>query len=259
MAVAGSENVFAVYALRTASELRTQALNGETMRPIEYERYLHIQGVIHKMEFLFPAANDPDHIILLLLVVRNGTTRMHVYEWVAGQNLTDIRSNNKKGHYFNEEYKMPLLLIPLTIHSAFLMVCEQSIGLCKNLLEGTPDLENVNIGSERRTPLHVGLGRPLWTSWTRPTRSSHYAKNHDDIYIAREDGLVKFLEIDTTEFVNANMIVDGFENNIGTAFASLDSTFPGAAGSMGDIIIAGGDSCPGGIYLVHTIEFLTQS
>jgi hypothetical protein len=51
--------------------------------PVQAERYINVDGVIHKMEFLFPSANDPDHVILLLLVVNGGTTRMFVYDWVC--------------------------------------------------------------------------------------------------------------------------------------------------------------------------------
>ncbi|KFY42336.1 hypothetical protein V494_02463 [Pseudogymnoascus sp. VKM F-4513 (FW-928)] len=251
LALGCSENVFSIYSLRTRGELEAQYISGQPLSCIREERSIKVKGVILKIEFLFPSFEDPDHIILLLLVSRNGKTRMHVYEWISGQPLSAIRQNHKKGHLLDDCYRIPLLLIPLTIKSAFVLVCEQSIAVCEGLLEGSPQCHQGYLGHDEPSPIHKGRNAPLWTSWTRPVRTQKYAATNDDIYIAREDGLVKYLENNFDEFLCTGVNLGGINCNIGTAFTSLDSKFPGPNGVIGDILLVGGDSCPGGLHWVQ--------
>lgn len=246
VAIARSENTIVIFALKTREELRTESLHGASFDPIASERYIHIRGAIHKMEFLFPSPDDPDHIILLLLVVRNGSTAMFVYEWAAGQSLTEIRSN-LRGHTVPPRCRMPLLLIPLTIMSALLFVSAESIMECYNILEGMPAFRDVPHPEYPASQTHIGIGMPLWTAWARPLRHHRYSKGHDDIYIAREDGFIAFFEIilDSSLFVQGIFVAGNFRGNISTAFTNLDSDASGK-----DFLIAGGDSCDGGSYLV---------
>lgn len=249
MAIAGAENVFAIYALRPVEQLGSS--NGHRPVPlVEFERYLHIDGVIHKMEFLYPIADDPDHIILLLLVVYRGTTRMFVYDWEAGQNLREIRSNFKKGTTVLKQHRMPLLLIPLRIRSAVLLVSDGIMAVCTGILEGTPTYTEIDIKFVKASPRYLGSSSdgPLWTSWFRPLRTHHYSKAHDDLYLAREDGAVLFVENSTDYFVQAQMEMY-VDCNIDTAFACLDKAEEYQ--KPGDGLLVGGDSCNGGLYLVR--------
>jgi hypothetical protein len=247
VAVAASEISFVIYSLKSKDELNMQRLHGEPFHHVASEQHLHVRGVIHKMEFLFPAADDPDHIILLLLVVRNGSTAMFVYEWEAGQSLTEIRSNNLRGHTLQPSCRMPLLLIPLTIMSAILLVSAESIIECRNLLEGSPTFQVVVQPEFAVSPIHLGIEAPLWAAWTRPLRHPRYSKDHDDIYMAREDGFIAFLEVlsDSSVLVRSTTAAGNFSGNIGTAFTNLELAPDGM-----DFLIAGGDSCDGGSYLV---------
>ncbi|OBT88113.1 hypothetical protein VE02_03549 [Pseudogymnoascus sp. 03VT05] len=251
LALGCSENVISIYSLKSREEIEAQYISGQPLSCIREERSLQVKGVILKIEFLFPSFKDPDHMILLLLISRNGKTRMHVYEWICGQPLSAIRQNYKKGHLLNECYRTPILLIPLTIKSAFVLVCEESVAVCEGLLEGSPQCHQSHLGHDEPSPIHKGRNAPLWTSWTRPTRTQKYAATNDDIYIAREDGLVKYLENNFDEFLCTGMNIGEITCNIGTAFTSLDSKFPGPDGAFGDILVLGGDSCPGGLYWVQ--------
>lgn len=252
LALGCSENVFSIYSLKSREEMDAQYISGQPLSCIREERSLQVKGVILKIEFLFPSFKDPDHITLLLLISRNGKTRMHVYEWISGQHLSAIRQNHKKGHLLNECYRTPILLIPLTIKSAFVLVCEQTVAVCEGLLEGSPQCHQSHLGHDEPSPIHKGRNAPLWTSWTRPLRTKKYAATNDDIYIAREDGLIKYLENNFDEFLCTGVNLGGITCNIGTAFTSLDSKFPGPNGAIGDILLVGGDSCPGGLYWVNS-------
>lgn len=254
VAVASSEISFVIYCLKTKEELCTQRLRGEPFHHVASEHHLHRRGVIHKMEFLYPSADDPDHIILVLLVVRNGSTAMFVYEWEAGQNLTEIRSNNLKGYALPPSCRIPLLLIPLTIMSAILFVSSESIMECHNLLEGSPTYQVVPQPEFSASQIHLGREAPLWTAWTRPLRHPRYSKCHDDIYMAREDGFIAFLETvsDSTVLVQSTIAAGNFGSTIGTAFNNLELAPDGM-----DFLITGGDSCDGGSYLV--IQWMSLS
>lgn len=259
LAIGDSDTAFSVHALRSREELTAQCLRGEQFDPIAPEpKNLRIKGVIHQMEFLFPSPDDPDHIILLVLAAQKGNTAMFVYEWVAGQSLTEIRANNVKGHTLPENCRMPLLLIPLTIKSAFLLISAENITECRDLLEGSPDYYTVDPQKNAATGLHIGICKPLWTAWTRPTRTRNWCKTHDDLYLAREDGFVAFLEIDSDR-ISERKSVAAFKTqheagnltcNVGTAFTSLEIASPGWGGD--DILVVGGDSCDGGVFFVRS-------
>ena len=250
MAVACSEGVFAIYGLHPREDLNQQHTQGSILRHVHSERYVYFHGVIHKMEFLHPSADDEEHIILLILLIVRGKTRMLLYEWETGCNLNEVRAHHHKGHLLEESRQMPLLLIPLTIKSSFILVSEKSMAVCQDILLGTPRFIDFNTRTDPPTSLHHGSGIPLWTSWARPVRLPVHAARRDDIYITREDGLVKFLEIDSEEdeFVRADMNIGDFDCNCGTALASLD--YQGYDDKTGDLLITGGDSCAGGTYLV---------
>lgn len=250
MAVGCSEHLFAIYALHPRSVLSDQYRRDSNIWPVESDTYIYTKGFILKMEFLYPAAGDERHVILLVLVVVRGRTRMLLYEWEAGNNLKDVRAHSTRGHLLEESRQMPLLLIPLTIKSSFILIYESFMTICRRVLEGQPEFLDFNHRIDPPTKLHHGKGRPLWTSWTRPTRREDYRVHRDDIYIAREDGVLKLLETDShlDEFVKANMNVGELAGNCGTALASLDHHAKGS--KSGDMLITGGDSCAGGTYLV---------
>jgi hypothetical protein len=251
VAIGCSEGMFALYALHSREELQKQEDQGlKALRYIKSERYIYLHGIIHKMEFLYPSRDDPNHIILLLLLAWKGKTRMQIYEWETGCDMRVIRPHSRKGHLLEESHQMPLLLIPLTINSAVMFVSEDSMAICKDILLGSPQFVILDDADDAPTTIHHGLGAPLWTAWARPFRFSYHTLTRDDIYLVREDGLVKYLlfniaEEDILEFdTNIGLLA----SNCGTAFASLDFSPVGA--DTGDMLVVGGDSCVGSTYVV---------
>jgi hypothetical protein len=250
VAIGCSEGLFAIYALNSRKTLNTQLSQGRSPRYIQSERYIYFHGIIHKMEFLYPSSDDDKHVILLVLLVWKGKTRMLLYEWESGGDLRNIRAHSRRGHLLEESRQMPLLVIPLTTNSSFILVCEDSMAVCKDILEGSPKFVDFNNRVEPPTAMHHGSGLPLWTAWTRPVRLPYHTVNQDDIYIVREDGFIKYLELHSSEedIVRADMNIGSLKSNCGTALASLDYHPLGA--STGDLLITGGESCVGGTYLV---------
>ena len=247
--------------MNSREELQRRHSQGAGLHYVESERHIYLQGVIHKIEFLHPSADDEKHIILLVLMIRKGKTRMLSYEWETGSDLREVRAHSRRGHLLEEARQMPLLVIPLTIKSSFILVSATSMSICQDILQGSPSFIDVNDRIDPPTSLHHGSSIPLWTAWTRPVRQSYYRVTHDDIYIVREDGLIKFLETDSAEedLVKTEMNIGNFSSNCGPALACLDYSTYNDGGRTGDLLITSGDSCAGGAYLVSSCIHLCIS
>jgi hypothetical protein len=252
MAIGCSEGVFAIYALHSRDELKAQFSQGLSLRYVEAETYIYFTGVIIKMEFLYPTRGDEGHIILLALVVIKGKTRMLIWEWDTGTELKNIRARSLKGHLVQERYRLPQLLIPLKTKSSFILVCENSMSICKDLLHGSPNFVDFNNRIDPPTTFYNGSAIPLWTAWARPTRLPERIKKADDIFIVREDGITKFLEVDPDAEVTLDHNIGELGANCGRALACLDywNKSNKLSHMSGDLFVTGGDSCAGGTYLV---------
>lgn len=252
MVIGCSEGLFAIYALKSREDLQEQYSQGSGLRHVEAERHIYLQGVIHKIEFLYPSPDDEEHVILLVLMIRKGQTRMLLYEWETGGDLRDVRAHSRRGHLLEEARQMPLLIIPLTIKSAFILVSATTMSICRDILQGSPRFIDINDRIDPPTSLFHGSDTPLWTSWARPVRRREYTASHDDIYIVREDGFLKFIETDCgeEELVKTEMNIGQLSSNCGKALACLDYLI--FNDESGDLLVTSGDSCAGGAYLVSS-------
>lgn len=251
MAVGCSEAVFAIYALHSRDQLVEQYRQGYPLNYVESEKHVSVPGVILKMEFLHPSPDDETHIILLVLVIIRGRTRMQVYEWQTGTDLKSVRPHSGRGHLLDERRQMPLLLIPLTIKSSFILIYEEYMTVCHGILEGHLQFSDFSRNIDEPTSFHHGKKSPIWTAWARPARREQYAVNRDDIYIVREDGLVKFVEIDSEDddFIKGDSSVGDLESNCSSALAYLD--YKANDSKSGDVLVTGGDSGAGGTYFLR--------
>ncbi|CZT43873.1 uncharacterized protein RSE6_03976 [Rhynchosporium secalis] len=261
MVVGCSEGVFAIYSLCSRDNLKQQHMSTSSPKHVMSETQIFHNGVILKMEFLYPAPNDDQHVILLVLAIIKGKVRMLLYEWDTKHDLKEVTARSSKGYMLEKTRQVPLLLIPLTIKSSFILVYDTSMTVCQGIIEGSPKMAYFHDRVDEPTPLHHGLGRPLWTAWARPSRLESHKVTRDDLFIAREDGLVKFLEIDSEDddFLTADNNVGQLGTNCGTALASLD--YPNKKDNRsGDLFIVGGDASSGGTYLLQArkIPVLTE-
>ena len=200
---------------------------------------------ILKMEFLHPSRNDHEQIILLLIISRNGKTRMLWYEWNCRMSLR--RSQLKAAvQSVPRDERLPLLLIPLKHITAIMVIHEKQITLYKDLLTGTPRryiqrLEDVKEPEEMR----ISGRRPVWVQWARPMRNitEEFTVDHDGIFLCREDGVVQYLSLLTIEPMLFSKPMTGrLGINVNTAFAILDM-----GPNKADVFAAGGDMSEGGL------------
>lgn len=204
------------------------------------------------MEFLQPPYREDNRVILLLIVSRNQVTRFIYYEW---DSTTDLRHAEQtgKGQKLRPDESHPLLLIPLTISSGFVLVCEKVVSVYEDILMESSKRKWVTLEHHQPTQ-DPGSSRrlPLWTHWAKPTRHDQYASINNDIYLCREDGVVLWLEISKASEIG-NIMIGSQRNtgvlgcNIDTAFATLDLS----STHSNDHLVCGGDMSNGGLFLVE--------
>ncbi|KAK2027677.1 thermotolerance protein [Colletotrichum zoysiae] len=251
IAVADAQNKFVVYELESMESMGDQYMRHKSINPIKTHHPRAIQGTILKMEFLYPRPEDEHHVILLLIVVKGDRSKMVIYEWERGDDLSQVLAEEKRGHRIAPEHRLPLLIIPLTVRSSFFAVSEHALGICKDPLQGPPDIETINPISHPTTPFHHGTGVPLWTAWDRPVRRRRYYDTKDLIYLAREDGVIVFFEFNATDILSAAMNVGNCNCNISTAFTTMYDAYS-------DVAIVAGDSGPGMVFQLKPREPLVE-
>ncbi|KAK2603782.1 hypothetical protein QQS21_004067 [Conoideocrella luteorostrata] len=248
MAAASPDGVLVMYEMESMRHMNEQYRMRGSFEPVKSIRIRAIQGVLHKLEFLYPRPEDDYHIILLLIVTRKErssaepVTRLVTYEWEVGDNLKEVLSEEKTGHRLPMDHRMPTMIIPLRFNTSFFVVSQPDIIVVKNCLSGVPRFEALDTYPPEKTSMHHGASeKPLWTAWSRPFRRKKYFEKTDIIYIAREDGAIIHVEIDVPELVPSVTNVGCLDTNINTAFTTAYDVFT-------DVLIIGGDSGPGGIW-----------
>lgn len=233
LAVAGSEKEVAIYSAKSTDLIRQKLeSNDPDWLPVVPQRALSVSGVIQHLEFLHPPDNDPDHIILLLILVDQRRTKAQWFDWYGA---SGIRSAQLHPAQPMDAAKAPTnLLVPLR-DAAFVMITGSEIKLHKNILSGSmrsllldPDIIETNSpGSSSR--------RPIWTNWCRPLRNKSVKHGQDIAYLVREDGVVILVEITSIDTIHASH-AGNLECHVGSAFASLgDPSDPDILAVVGDM------------------------
>lgn len=252
MAAGTFEEGFVVYEMETLDELNRQYLQHGTFDPVKCTHVRSVNGVIHKMQFLYARPEDDYQIILVLIIVawdqvlRQNVSRLVTYEWEAGDSLEKVFVKPKAGTRLPDEHRIPLLLIPLRFSTTFFVVSQHSIGIVKCALSGPPQFELLRTDTPAMTRLHIGKQAPLWTAWARPIRREEYFHKTDIIYLGREDGVIMHLEIGVRDLLPSVTNVGSVDINISPAFSAAFDPFT-------DVLIISGDSGMGGIWKVIII------
>ena len=199
------------------------------------------------MEFLHPPIGDKDNVILLLVTSENNRTKIRRYEWDSSRHVSTAVEREEHRQRVANDQQLPLLLIPLKMSTAFLLVFEDRIATYTGILTGhaTP---YVHVLDHLEDPEEPGSSRakPVFTQWARPRRHDTHSSIQDNIYLCREDGVVRFLEIseEIPHMIDSSHAAGHLETNVNTAFASLD-----CGDDFDDLLAAGGDMSDGGLWL----------
>ncbi|KAK3398660.1 mono-functional DNA-alkylating methyl methanesulfonate N-term-domain-containing protein [Sordaria brevicollis] len=244
MAISSVHGLFAVGELESLTNF-TQPRDENNVEIVKCWRVKPVKGIIQSLTFLYPRPEDKDHIILLLIYVNNGKSKMVIYEWTLGDDLATVFSNenDKRGHRLPVEHQMPQLLIPLTVGSAFIAISHEQVAVCTECLHGPPVFESLELQAPLKSPNYYGTGSPLWTAWDRPYRLPRYLKGKDCLYLAREDGIVVYIEVDEDHALERSTFIDAFKCNISSAFAYLFDQYA-------DVLVLGSDNGTGSIWKI---------
>ncbi|KAI2624298.1 mono-functional DNA-alkylating methyl methanesulfonate N-term-domain-containing protein [Hypoxylon sp. NC1633] len=244
LAVGCSENLFIIYQLHTMEELRSQYFPARAFEPVKLFIARPVKGILHKIDFLHPTHGNGYEVILLIIMVQPEASRLAVYEWDSRLDVAEILMQEKPGFRLDRAYRMPLMIVPLKVRNAFLIITERITATCSDILSGPPEFFEFELVNRDETELHHGTREPLWTAWTRPIRHPPYHDRKDVIYLAREDGLINFLECGDESEIETSVSMGSVDCNIDTAFTSLFHPF-------GDVLVTGGDSGPGAVWNVE--------
>ncbi|ETS82538.1 hypothetical protein PFICI_04414 [Pestalotiopsis fici W106-1] len=242
LALGCSETHFQIWNLESIDTLRDRRARGLPFRPVTKSVIPKaVTGVIHKIAFLSPGADNEENVVLTLILVHKGSSKLHRFEWELTDDVAYSLRQPSPGWALAPDYQMPLLMIPSTIRESFLLVTETSQAHWATLRNGQLEAQVVEMEERDQTELHIGNTMPLWTAWSRPWRLPEYHLDKDTIWMAREDGILQFLEIAAVGGISTNVILGEVKCKIDTAFACLYDRFA-------DILITGGDSGPGAIW-----------
>ena len=193
------------------------------------------------MEFLYPPSKEPSRIILLLIVFQEMKARMIWYEWDWNTPLRGCEMRAHR-HTLPRDEWFPLLLIPLTKLSAFMIVCESRLTVYKDLLTGLPT-QCMQRLIKQEEPEYPGFSKtpPLWVQWARSMR----AQETNAVYLCREDGVIQCLIMDNAAEFELSSIHEAGKLGlpVNTAFAVLD-----VGPNTEDLLLVAGDMSQGGLF-----------
>ncbi|KAL9078647.1 MAG: hypothetical protein Q9157_002446 [Trypethelium eluteriae] len=253
MAVGAIEGSFTIYQTRQVCQLQEDPTKDvRNWCPIQAQQILKVNGVILNMDFLYPSSTDDEHVILVLIVSRNGRLQILSYAWDFTDGLEENPEDTKIETIEEAQYQSPLLLIPIRNRRDFFLICEHGAFIYTNVL--TRDASMDSFENFPQAPIYPGTSKkaPLWTNWARPVRRYHYlpegqtefyrgSEELDFVYLLREDGAVTYLLLEGSDR-HAITIANTADcrGHFNAAFAS-----PPLSYNDPDILIAAGSASDG--------------
>jgi hypothetical protein len=231
LAVAANEKEVVIYSSKPTDQLQHElGTDHPNWCPVSSQRLLTVSGVIQHIEFLHPPVKDPDHIILLVVLIDQRRTKALWIDWYGNTKLKHVSVHPAQP--IDAPKAVSNLLIPVR-DAAFLMVTGSEMKLHKDILSGSMRSLSLDATAQMTDSPGQSPRNPVWTSWCRPLRNR--TMQDDVFYLLREDGLVLLVtitNIDTIHTTHAGNI----GCHAGSAFASLgDPSDPDILAVIGDM------------------------
>ena len=207
---------------------------------------MHIDGLILKMDFLPSPSKAREKVMLLLLTAQGGASYMLIYSWDVCVGLNSAKPVRCSGQRLPLEDSIPLMLIPSTRWTSFIIATESGLVVYDNILSSEATRISLPLPNDFPPKYESSSRNPLWVHWAKPMRHSRYMETHDDIYLVREDSELLYCEIN---YPSPNKVDAHFSpGNLGVTVDSAFATLEGPLSQGGDIILAGGDMTDGGVF-----------
>lgn len=255
IAVAPAMGYLGIFALKHIDEIQGEVREADSnsshvFKPSRQDRYLQIEGCILKMDFLRSSISDTNRVILLLLVANRGKTTLLLYSWDNREGPRTARPMPCSGQRLELEDSLPLMLIPSSKCLSFTTVYETHLTVWENLAtERATNKSFPNprvLSGERHVAPESSSLPPLWVQWAKPRRHAKHLETHDDFYLIREDGQLRFFIVDYDLPQKL-----AYHHGLGSLDVSVDQAFAmvAAPAELGaDVFLVGGDMSDGGVW-----------
>ena len=200
------------------------------------------------MEFLKPSDEDPEKVVLVLLVANVGETFILLYRWDTRLPLCRIKPMRCSGQQLPIQDSLPLMLIPSMKPLSFLLVTETELVLYSKVTASRAERKAHPFKIDDDKNAAASSSRSLlWTHWAKPKRHRLYNQTNDDLFLVREDGYLRtyLIEYGRDFRVKMHFHPGGLGFRVDAAFCLLAS--PLHIGG-GDILVAAGDMVDGGVF-----------
>ncbi|KXJ92342.1 mono-functional DNA-alkylating methyl methanesulfonate N-term-domain-containing protein [Microdochium bolleyi] len=239
-----TESMFVICELESMDTLRKRHSRGLSLEPVKDMYPRAVRGQIGNISFLYPPVDADSHVILLIIMIQETATKIAYYDWEHGhEKVSEVFRSERSGLKLVEQFRLPLMVVPLTVRSAFIIVTEGASATISGLLEGSLNYDTFDLVSQDPTNFHHGKSHPLCVAWTRPVREAQFHETQDVIYLVREDGIINFLEVGIESGIETSLEMGEVDCNFDTAFACMYDRFS-------DVLLAGGDSGPGAMWSI---------
>jgi hypothetical protein len=244
-----------IYGLKHIDEIQAEIKEADSdpshiFTPSRQDRYLQIEGYILRMDFLRSSTSENNRVILLLLVANRGKTNLLLYSWDNREGPRTARPMPCSGQRVDPEDAMPLMLIPSSKCLSFTTVYESHLTVWENLAtERATNKSFPNprvLSGERAAAPESSSLAPLWVQWAKPRRHAKHLETHDDFYLIREDGQLRFfiVDYDLPQKLAYHHGLGSLDVNVDQAFAMVAA--PAELGA--DVFLVGGDMSDGGVW-----------
>ncbi|WPG97379.1 Hypothetical protein R9X50_00015400 [Acrodontium crateriforme] len=242
LAVAADEKEVIIFSAKAREHFQHEIKTGDQdWCPVNAQRPFQVDGHIQNVEFLFPPSDDPDLVILLIIVIDEGLSKVIWVDWHSSSGLQHARIHPAQP--LEQAQTVPNLLIPL-LNGAFLTINGKVFMRWDNILSGSATATLIDpIDSRDPNSMYPGNSPrdPVWVSWCRPARVTKSTRDNDHLYLIREDGLVYLMQIGHNHSIGMSSLAGDFKCHAGAAFTSLgDESSP-------DILAVAGEMSSGRI------------
>lgn len=196
------------------------------------------------MDFL--KTNFPEHqkVVLLLIIANQGTTRLLLYRWSSWQPLATVKPSKGSGYPLPSRDAFPHLLIPSCKQMSFAIMAEQRLVF----------YDNITSKALKRSEFVFAVREQdkekQWVQWAKPVRHEQHKKNKEDIFLIREDGVMRTAVVNLGPRTGLSFDPGQLDVKVDTAVCALSS--PPTMG--GDILIVCGDATDGGVFQLMAKE-----
>lgn len=192
------------------------------------------------MDFLKSPMTEPRRVVLLLIVANQGTSRLLLYRWDSWQALTTTKPLKSSGYALPMEDAFPHLLIPSCKLLSFAIVTGHKLVFYDDITSKKKTKRVFNI------PTPDDQKDKQWVQWAKAVRHEEHRKQKEDIFLIREDGLLKTTIVTHNSVQRANITFEPGHLHIRVDTAICALSAPPTKG--GDILIACGDTTEGGVF-----------